>query len=113
MFGWGAVRETGEICQRQKLRKVFVLTDKVLLNVGVVHKVLESLKAAGVDAVVYPGGEPEPTLDACNRAIEAAKGYGPDGIIGLGGGSNIVLTGDVKPLVLKVEMKGMRLVEET
>jgi len=31
----------------------------------------------------------------------------------LGGGSNIVLTGDVKPLVLKVEIKGMRLVEET
>ncbi len=31
----------------------------------------------------------------------------------LGGGSNIVLTGDVKPLVLKVEMKGKRLVEET
>lgn len=31
----------------------------------------------------------------------------------LGGGSNIVLTGDVKPLVLKVEMKGMRLVDET
>jgi len=31
----------------------------------------------------------------------------------LGGGSNIVLTGDVKPLVLKVESKGMRLVEET
>jgi len=31
----------------------------------------------------------------------------------LGGGSNIVLTGDVKPLVLKVELKGMHLVEET
>ncbi len=31
----------------------------------------------------------------------------------LGGGSNIVLTGDVKPVVLKVEVKGMRLVEET
>lgn len=31
----------------------------------------------------------------------------------LGGGSNIVLTGDVKPLVLKVELKGMRLFEET
>jgi len=31
----------------------------------------------------------------------------------LGGGSNIVLTGDVKALVLKVEVKGMRLVEET
>ena len=31
----------------------------------------------------------------------------------LGGGSNIVLTGDVQPLVLKVEIPGMALVEET
>jgi len=30
----------------------------------------------------------------------------------LGGGSNIVLTGDVKPLVLKVEVPGRRLVED-
>ena len=31
----------------------------------------------------------------------------------LGGGSNIVLTGDVRPLVLKVEIKGRRLLQET
>ena len=31
----------------------------------------------------------------------------------LGGGSNIVLTGDVKPLVLKVEVMGCKLVHET
>ena len=31
----------------------------------------------------------------------------------LGGGSNIVLTGDVRPLVLKMEVMGLRLVEET
>lgn len=31
----------------------------------------------------------------------------------LGGGSNIVITGDVKPLVLKVEIKGKKLVGET
>jgi len=31
----------------------------------------------------------------------------------LGGGSNIVLTGDVKPLVLKVEIKGRQRVQET
>ena len=31
----------------------------------------------------------------------------------LGGGSNLVLTGDVKPLVLKVELMGRQLVEET
>ena len=31
----------------------------------------------------------------------------------LGGGSNVVLTGDVRPLVLKMEIRGMRLLEET
>ena len=31
----------------------------------------------------------------------------------LGGGSNIVLTGDVKPLVLKVDITGKRLISET
>jgi UDP-N-acetylmuramate dehydrogenase len=31
----------------------------------------------------------------------------------LGGGSNIVITGDVKPVVLKVEVMGRRLVDET
>ena len=31
----------------------------------------------------------------------------------LGGGSNVVLTGDVKPLVLKIEVMGKRLVQET
>jgi len=30
----------------------------------------------------------------------------------LGGGSNIVLTGDVKPVVLKMEIKGLRLLDE-
>ena len=31
----------------------------------------------------------------------------------LGGGSNIVLTGDVRPVVLKVELTGRRLVADT
>jgi UDP-N-acetylmuramate dehydrogenase len=31
----------------------------------------------------------------------------------LGGGSNLVITGDVKPLVLKVELPGRRLLQET
>ena len=36
-----------------------------------------------------------------------------DDVFVLGGGSNIVLTGDVRPLVLKVEIMGRRLIEES
>ncbi len=46
-------------------------------------------------------------------AVLADPQYGPAAKFVLGGGSNVVLTGDVKPLVLKVEVKGRRLVGET
>jgi UDP-N-acetylmuramate dehydrogenase len=47
------------------------------------------------------------------QQVLADSEHGPVPKFVLGGGSNIVLTGDVKPLVLKVEVMGRRLVEET
>jgi UDP-N-acetylmuramate dehydrogenase len=46
-------------------------------------------------------------------AVLADPDLGPQPKFVLGGGSNIVLTGDVKPVVLKVEIKGLWLLEET
>ena len=43
-------------------------------------------------------------------ALQADATLHPQAKFVLGGGSNIVLTGDVKPLVLKVEIPGKRLV---
>jgi UDP-N-acetylmuramate dehydrogenase len=65
---------------------------------GIVAKALQLVRLqseADVQAVIA-----DPALRDCPKLV-------------LGGGSNMVLTGDVKPLVLKVELKGMRLVEET
>jgi UDP-N-acetylmuramate dehydrogenase len=50
---------------------------------------------------------------AAVAAVLADPGLGPAPKFVLGGGSNIVLTGDVKPVVLKVEVPGMRVVGET
>ena len=47
------------------------------------------------------------------QAVLADAELGPAPKFVLGGGSNIVLTGDVKPVLLKVEIMGRRLVEET
>ena len=46
-------------------------------------------------------------------AVQQVLKNHPEGHCVLGGGSNIVLTGDVKPLVLKMEIMGKRLVGET
>ncbi len=47
------------------------------------------------------------------RAVLADPVLGPSPKFVLGGGSNIVLTGDVRAVVLKVEMRGRRLLAET
>ena len=52
------------------------------------------------------------SVDALREVI-AHPELGPAPKFILGGGSNIVLTGDVKPLVLKIEIGGHMLVEET
>ena len=65
---------------------------------GIVAKALSLVRIrseADVDAVLA-----DPVLSAAPKFV-------------LGGGSNIVLTGDVKPLVLKIEIMGKRLVGET
>jgi UDP-N-acetylmuramate dehydrogenase len=65
---------------------------------GIMAKALTLVRvanAADIDAVLQ------------DTALQAAPKFV------LGGGSNIVLTGDVKSLVLKVEIMGKRLVEET
>ncbi len=51
--------------------------------------------------------------DADVQAVLADPALGPAPKFVLGGGSNIVITGDVKAVVLKVEVRGRRLVEET
>jgi UDP-N-acetylmuramate dehydrogenase len=46
------------------------------------------------------------------QELLAAPDFGPIPKFVLGGGSNVVLTGDVKPLVLKVEIMGRRLLDD-
>lgn len=46
------------------------------------------------------------------QALLADPHWAPEPKFVLGGGSNIVLTGDVRPLVLKVEVTGRRVVED-
>ncbi|MFM2275244.1 MAG: hypothetical protein RL211_1116 [Pseudomonadota bacterium] len=53
------------------------------------------------------------TSEADVQTVISDPELGPALKFVLGGGSNIVLTGDVKPVVLKVEVMGRRLAEET
>lgn len=91
LFGRGAVRQLGDEANRLGIKRAFIATDKVLDAAGLVAAVRKPLEAAGIALEVFDGGEPEPSLELADVMLEQARKFKPDGIIGLGGGSNMDL----------------------
>lgn len=91
LFGRGAVRQLGDEARRLGLKRVFIVTDAILAKVGIVASVRAPLEAAGIAIETFEEGEPEPSLELAEVVLAQARKFGPDGIIGLGGGSNMDL----------------------
>ncbi|HEX4131120.1 MAG TPA: iron-containing alcohol dehydrogenase [Pirellulales bacterium] len=91
VFGLGAVAQLGELAGEMTLRRLFVVTDRVLVNAGVFDAVRDPLAGAGIALELFDGGEPEPSLEVAERAAAQARAFRPDGVLGLGGGSNMDL----------------------
>lgn len=90
-FGWGSIRELGASASRYGWKRVLVMTDPVIAQLPMMEWVREQLRRVGTDVALFDGGEPEPSVAAAQRGIDAARECQPDAIIGLGGGSNIDL----------------------
>ncbi len=68
-------------------QRAFIVTDRNMVKLGFVDLVAEQLKAAGMEYQVFAEVEPDPTLEMVKRGAAAMSDYGPDWVIGLGGGS--------------------------
>jgi alcohol dehydrogenase class IV len=89
LFGRGAVAELGDSLRRLGISRVFVVTDRKLIEAGVWESVHASLAAAAVQWHLFPEGQPEPSLDLADRCAAEARRLNPEGVVGLGGGSNM------------------------
>jgi alcohol dehydrogenase class IV len=89
VFGRGAVDQLGDIAARLPARRVFVVTDANLDKAGIVDRVAGPLRAADATVDVFGGGRAEPSLKLVAECTAQAKSFGPDTIVGLGGGSNM------------------------
>ena len=67
--------------------KALIVTDPTLHQLGLTAKVEAPLHAAGMETAIFAEVEPEPSLQTVLRGAKVAQDYGPDLIIGLGGGS--------------------------
>jgi acetaldehyde dehydrogenase / alcohol dehydrogenase len=68
-------------------KKAFIVTDKVLYDLGFVDTVVKVLEDIGIDYKVFFDVAPDPTLATARKGAEEMKSFQPDTIIAVGGGS--------------------------
>ncbi len=88
-YGVGVTREVGYDMQALGARRVMVVTDPNLAGGEAVATVLESLRAAGLDAALFDRVHIEPTDISFKEAIAFATDGRFDGYVAVGGGSTI------------------------
>lgn len=88
-FGPGVISKIGDRAKMLGMKKPVIVTDKFLegLKDGAVEQTLDSLKAAGVDYVVYNNVEPNPKIRNIKEVKKLYEESGADSIITVGGGS--------------------------
>ena len=91
VFGRDAVHQLGDIATRLRAKKALIVTDPVLEKAGLLERARQPLVAAGLEVAAFTGGEPEPSMKAALACYDRAKSFGPDVLVGLGGGSNMDL----------------------
>jgi len=70
-------------------RRVLVVTDAVLLKLGVLDRILAELDMLGVAHVVFDGVEPNPTVAQIEAGHAVLQAHGCEAILAVGGGSPI------------------------
>ena len=88
-FGKGAREELPREIKERGFKKVLVVTDKSLFEVGVTARVTEVLDKAGIEYAVYSEVKPNPTIKNVLDGLAKCKEIGADVIVAVGGGSSI------------------------
>jgi acetaldehyde dehydrogenase/alcohol dehydrogenase len=68
-------------------KKVFIVTDKVLYDLGYTDMLVKVLDELGINHKLFYDVSPDPTLACARKGAEEMLSYQPDTIVALGGGS--------------------------
>lgn len=88
-FGEKARDVLPEEIKKRNFKKVFLVSDKSLVEAGVTAKVENILKDAGIEYDLYDEIKPNPSIKNVTDGVEACKKSGADVIVAVGGGSSI------------------------
>ena len=85
--GPGSVKKLPELIKEKGYSKVLVVTDKVLMELGLPKGMLEAMDEGGIEYVIYDGVQPNPTDRNVNEGLKLFKENGCQAMVAFGGGS--------------------------
>jgi len=87
--GAGASQEAGTVVKALECQRPLIVTDKMMVQLGYVARIQESLTALGIHSDVFDDTVPEPTVSSIQAGVEMVRDGSYDSIIAIGGGSPI------------------------
>lgn len=85
--GWGALEQLPEEVKRFSPKKILVVTDPLLEQIGLVKQVISPLEQQGFKVSVYNEVVAEPPLETGEKLVSYTRENQFELVIGLGGGS--------------------------
>ncbi|QSX32875.1 L-threonine dehydrogenase [Shewanella avicenniae] len=87
ILGQGSVDEAVNDIKSLGFKHALIVTDKPLVEFGIVGKVADKLASVGLSATVYDGVHPNPTVSNVEAGLKLLKENNCDCVISIGGGS--------------------------
>ena len=89
LSGFGCLENLGDEIIRLKGKKVLVISDPGIKAAGLLEPLVKVLDRTKLPYSLFTEVEPDPKIEIALASHEAARAFGPDLIIGLGGGSSL------------------------
>lgn len=87
--GPGSSLELCEAIAHMGTRKVMIVTDAMLVKIGLIKDIEKALNDNGVETVIFDGVLPDPTYEQVESGLSFLKKHGSEAVLAVGGGSSI------------------------
>jgi alcohol dehydrogenase class IV len=87
--GDGASKEAGNILKSLDCKRPLIVTDPMMVKLGYVARLQESLDAVSIQSDIFQETVPEPTVTSIQAGVDKVRAGNYDSIIAIGGGSPI------------------------
>jgi alcohol dehydrogenase len=88
-IGPGASEQMCVAAAQFGVKKMLIVTDEVLVKIGIHRGMIETLSENGVQSVIYDGVEPDPTYRHVEEGLAVLQEHQCDAVLAIGGGSPI------------------------